>query len=142
MKPKILLIHKCTSMVLLMAAVCMFLTVTHGYGQSRSVSGAVTDENGMPIPGVNVVEKGTTQGSITDQDGRYSLQVSENATLVFSFVGYVSKEVIVGAQSRVDVSIQPDVTTLSEVIVTGYASERKADLTGAVAVVKMKDVVQ
>lgn len=139
MKLKILLIHKCISIVLLI--VCMFSAVTNSYAQDKTVSGSVKDENGSPVPGVNVVEKGTTQGAITDQDGEFSLQVSENSTLVFSFVGYLTQEVVVGGQSQIDVTIQPDITTLSEVVVTGYATEKKADLTGAVAVVDLKPIL-
>lgn len=140
MKHKILLIHKQTSRFLMMAAACMVFTVTCSYGQSRAVSGTITDENGAPIPGVNVVEKGTTQGSITDEDGKYSLQVSENATLIFSFVGYSAQEVVVGSRTQIDIQIQPDVTRLSEVVVTGYSFERKADITGAVTVVDVDNI--
>ena len=135
MKHKILLIHKYISHVLLV--ICLISSVTNGYGQDRTVSGSVRDENGSLVPGVNVVEKGTTQGAITDEDGKYSLQVSDNAILVFSFVGYQSKEIPVGAQSVIDVTLEADITTLSEVVVTGYATEKKSDLTGAVAVVDL-----
>lgn len=139
MKPKILLIiYKYIPRVLLV--VCLFSYLTNSYAQDRTVSGSVKDENGMSVPGVNVVEKGTTRGTFTDQDGKFNLQVPENAILVFSFVGYISKEVSVGSQSQIDVIIEHDITTLSEVVVTGYATERKADLTGAVSVVNVEDI--
>ena len=138
MKPKILLIHKYLSCIVLV--VCMLSCITKSYAQDKTVSGSVRDESGTGIPGVNVVEKGTTRGAITDQDGKFSLQVSDNATLVFSFVGYQSKEVPVGPESIIDVTLEADVTTLSEVVVTGYSTEKKADLTGAVAVVDLAPV--
>ena len=108
--------------------------------QSIPISGTVRDESKAGLPGVNVLEKGTANGTITDIAGKFSLSVNSDATLVFSFVGYVSKEVAVGGQTVIDTDLQVDVTTLSEVVVTGYGSERKADITGAVAVVDMKPI--
>jgi TonB-linked SusC/RagA family outer membrane protein len=100
------------------------------WAQERTVTGRVTStEDGSPLPGVNVVVKGTTSGTVTDADGRYSISVpSPNAQLVFSFIGMQSQEITVGERTVVDVSLALDVTQLSEVVVTsqGIARERKA----------------
>ena len=109
--------------------------------QNIALSGTVRDEAKSGLPGVNVLEKGTSNGTITDAAGKFSMSVNSAATLVFSFVGYVSKEVVVGGQTVIDTDLQVDVTTLSEVVVTGYGSEKKADITGAVAVVDMKPIL-
>jgi len=106
-----------------------------------SVTGAVTDENGQPMPGVNVIEKGTTNGTSTDKDGRYKISVQdENATLVISFIGYAAQEVAIGGRSTIDVHMAPDLQALQEVVVVGYGTQRKSDLTGAVSSVKAEDI--
>jgi TonB-linked SusC/RagA family outer membrane protein len=107
------------------------------------VKGTIYDsESGETVPGVNVLEKGTSNGTITDLDGTYSLNVGDNATLVFSFVGYMTQEVAVQGQSTIDVRLSPDVTALEEVIVVGYGTQRKQDMTGAVSVVKTDELIQ
>ena len=121
---------------------CLLLCLlsTPGFGQTRSVSGTVKDDGGQSVPGVNIVVKGTSNGAITDTEGKYSIQAASSDVLVFSFVGYTTQEITVGSQSVIDVALAPDVTALQEVVVTGYGSERKADLTGAVAVVQLDAV--
>lgn len=105
------------------------------------VSGVVTDENSAPVPGVNIVEKGSSNGTTTDAEGRYTVNVAgSNSILVFSFIGYVTQEVQVGTQSTVDVSMSPDVQALEEVVVTGYSIDKRRELTGAVSTVKTKDM--
>ncbi|NJN27516.1 MAG: SusC/RagA family TonB-linked outer membrane protein [Cyclobacteriaceae bacterium] len=100
--------------------------------QNQSVSGKVTDTDGAALPGVNVIEKGTANGTITDMDGNYSVRISsENVILVYSYVGYISKEILVGTQTVIDVSLEADITSLSEVIVVGYGTMKKSDLTGS-----------
>lgn len=107
------------------------------------VKGTVYDSgNGETIPGVNILEKGTNNGAITDLDGKYTISVSENATLVFSFVGYMTQEVTVQGQNTIDVRLSPDVTALEEVVVVGYGTQRKQDMTGAVSVVKTDELIQ
>jgi TonB-dependent starch-binding outer membrane protein SusC len=108
-----------------------------GYGQTV-VSGRVTEESGMSVPGVNILVKGTTQGTTTDADGNYSLNVPANSTLVFSFIGYVVQEIPVGSQTVIDVLLVSDVTTLTELVVVGYGVQEKKDITGAVSVVDSK----
>jgi TonB-linked SusC/RagA family outer membrane protein len=110
----------------------------------NKVEGTVlSDENGAAVPGVNVVLKGTSNGTSTDADGRYSMNVpNEDATLVFSFIGYKSQEVKVGASTKIDVRLLPDVETLSEVIVVGYGETKKESLTSAISSVKGKEFVK
>lgn len=121
---------------------CLLITCLYGYGQSFSVSGKiVTSEDDASLAGVTIQEKGTTNGSQSDADGRYSLQVSSpNATLIFSFVGMVSKEEQVGNRSIIDVKLTSDSRSLGEVVVTGFGSQIKRDLTGNIASIKGADI--
>jgi TonB-dependent starch-binding outer membrane protein SusC len=103
----------------------------------KTVKGKVSDETGSGLPGVSVVVKGTQRGTSTGADGGFELAVPDDrATLVFSFVGYKSKEVEVGAQSQLNVSMLPDENALDEIVVVGYGTVKKSDLTGAVGTVK------
>lgn len=105
-----------------------------------TVSGTVTSASGESMPGVNIIEKGTSNGTTTDTDGRYTLTVSDdNAVLVFSFIGYVTQEVLVTGRSVIDVSLSEDVTNLEEVVVIGYGEQKKSDLTGSVVRVNMDE---
>ncbi len=108
----------------------------------QSISGRITDEKGEGLPGVSVVVKGTQRGTTSDTDGKYRLSVPEGSavTLVFSFVGYQSQEVAVGNKSVVDVRLQTDDKSLAEVVVVGYGTVKKSDLTGAVAKVGETDI--
>lgn len=109
-----------------------------GRNADRTVKGKVTDkEKGEGLPGVNVVVKGTSTGTTTDGTGSYTLSVPESgAVLVFSFVGYVSQEMAVGNRSVLDIAIESDTKALSEVVVIGYGTAKKSDLTGSVGSVK------
>ncbi|MBT1707756.1 TonB-dependent receptor [Fulvivirgaceae bacterium PWU5] len=108
--------------------------------QSLTVTGKLTDETGAALPGVNVMEKGTTNGAVTDANGDYRLTVgSSNAVLVFTFVGTVSQSVVVGTQSTIDIQLMSDASTLGEVVVVGYGTQSKRDITGAVSSVKADD---
>ena len=109
--------------------------------QVRTVTGKVTDEKGEPLPGATVVIKGIAKGSIADVDGNYALEVPGDATaLIFSYVGYVSEEVNIEGRSVVDISLIPDITALEEVVVIGYGTVQKKDLTGAVASVDVDQI--
>ena len=104
--------------------------------QGQQVSGTVTDNAGEALPGVNVVEKGTNNGTVTDANGKYLLMVgSDNATLVFSFIGYVSQEVSVSGRTAIDLSMEASSETLQEVVVVGYGTQKKANVTGAVSTI-------
>ena len=121
------------------ALVALFLAMgTAALAQSRTVTGRVTSgTEGGNIPGVNVLVKGTTTGAITDADGAYSVSVPGNgATLVFSFIGYATQEVPVGDRSTIDVQLATVENSLDEIVVIGYGTTTKSDLTGSVGSVK------
>lgn len=120
----------------LLVSILLLLAFFSGFSQGRVVTGSVTDENNAPLPGVNVFIKGTASGSVTDVNGNFTVSIaSSDAVLVLSFIGYMTKEVPVGSQTNISVVLQPDVIALSEVVVTGYGSQSKRDITGAVATV-------
>ena len=139
------------SLFLLPVLSCPFLAVAHAKMETvstsvinadRTIKGKVTDkQTGEGLPGVNVVVKGTSTGTTTDGTGSYSLSVPESgAVLVFSFVGYVSQEAEVGNRSVVDLAIESDIKALSEVVVIGYGTAKKSDLTGSVGSVKEQEL--
>ena len=105
------------------------------------VSGTVTaQEDGSPLPGVNIVVKDSSVGTTTDVDGKYALSVPADATLVFSFIGFTTTEVPVNGRQSIDVSLSGDARTLDEVVVTGYSTTRKKDITGSVAIVDVNNL--
>ena len=107
--------------------------------RQKSISGKVTDSTGAPLPGVSIVVKGTTNGTITDGNGNYSLSnVSENGTLQFSFVGMKSEEVIVGDKTFIDVKLEEETIGIDEVVAIGYGTQRKSDLTGSISSISDK----
>ncbi len=106
-----------------------------------TVKGKVVDENGNPLPGANIQQKGTTNGTVTDADGNFSFSVPSDATLIISFIGYVSEEVAVGGQTEIGtISLIPELKELGQVVVIGYGTQRKVDLTGSVAVVNTEEM--
>lgn len=116
--------------------VCLSL----GAFAQQTVTGKITaSDDGSPIPGANVLEKGTTNGTVSDSDGNFKISVGANSTLVISFVGYVTQEVAVGSQSNLSISLQSDVTSLSEVVVIGYGQVEAKDATGAIVSLKSTD---
>jgi TonB-linked SusC/RagA family outer membrane protein len=107
------------------------------------VSGQVVDDTGQPLPGVNIVIKGTTQGTTTDSDGRYAIDApNEDAILVFSFIGYAPQEVRIGAQTVIDVKMVSDLTSLNEIVIVGYGEQEKLVTTAAISTVKGQDFAQ
>lgn len=114
------------------------------FGQARTIKGRVTDDaDNASLPGVTVQVKGTNTAAQTNADGEYSISVPGNNTvLVFSFVGMISQEVAVGARSEVNVALKSDQATLDEVVVIGYGTAKKKDLTGAVSIVKVSELVE
>lgn len=113
---------------------------TESWAVDQVITGTVTDQNGNPIPGVTVSVPGTTVGTATDLDGKYSLSVPDGSTLVFSFIGFASQTIAVGDRSVIDITLVEDVSSLEEVVVVGYGTQRRSDLTGSVAVVNVKDM--
>ncbi|WP_157943716.1 MULTISPECIES: SusC/RagA family TonB-linked outer membrane protein [Arenibacter] len=105
------------------------------------VSGSITDDEEIPLPGANILEKGTTNGTQADFDGNFSINVTnENAILVISFIGYATKEISVSGQSNITVNLKESTAGLDEVVVVGYGTIKKSDLTGAVSTVKAEDL--
>src|SRR5690606_20120819 len=99
-----------------------------------SVTGRVTSgEDGTGLPGVSIVEKGTTNGTVSDAEGNYSVTVGENAVVVFSFVGFATQEEAVNGRNNISIVLQPDVTALGEVVVVGYGTQLKREITGSIA---------
>ncbi len=124
--------------LMLLSLVLLVCQATVAY--SQSVSGRITaQENGEGLPGVSVVIKGTNQGTSTDNNGRYTLRISNgNATLVISFIGYLKQEIPVNGRSTVDIRLEQDTKALQEVVVVGYGTQEKVNLTGAVGVADSK----
>ncbi|GAA3772332.1 SusC/RagA family TonB-linked outer membrane protein [Corallibacter vietnamensis] len=113
------------------------------FAQEKTISGTISDENGLPLPGVNIIVKGTTNGTQTDFDGNYSISASVGDVLSYSFVGYTSKEMTVGASNTISFGLEPDVQAIDEVVITALGVERKADeLTSASKVVKAEELTQ
>lgn len=120
------------------AVMLLLFSVAGMSAKSITASGKVSAADGEPLIGVSVTEKGTNRGTTTDFDGRFSLEAEEGVTLVFTYVGYESKQV--AASTAMSVTLSENNQLLQEVVVTGYTTQRKADLTGAVSVVKMDDI--
>ncbi|MBC9796121.1 SusC/RagA family TonB-linked outer membrane protein [Sinomicrobium weinanense] len=119
---------------------CLLL-LAQGYlfAQETQVSGTVTSsEDGLPLPGASILVQGTTKGTVTDFDGNYSLDnVPADATLVFSYVGFVTQEIPLNGQTQVDIALETDSQQLDEVVIVGYTQERKVEMTGAISVVDL-----
>ncbi|MGV3640086.1 MAG: SusC/RagA family TonB-linked outer membrane protein [Adhaeribacter sp.] len=127
-------------MALLMA---LLLLTTPLLAQQRTVSGRITGETGDALPGVTVLVKGTTNGTTTDTDGKYSLNVTDgNATLVVSFIGYVSQEIALNNRSTANVTLAPDAKALEEVVVVGYGTQTRGTVTGAVSQIQSADITR
>ncbi|MCW5911193.1 MAG: TonB-dependent receptor [Cyclobacteriaceae bacterium] len=122
--------------------ICFLLTIASVMAQERTVSGTVTDETGSAMPGVNILLKGTSSGTVTDGDGNFRISVpNDQAVLVISFVGYATSEVQVGSRAVVNIQLSADVQTLNELIVTGYTVQKRADIIGSVSVINSKNTV-
>lgn len=127
--------------VLLLGLALLFATAS-AFAQSRVVTGTVTsDEDGQPLPGVSILVRGTTVGTTTDIDGKYSISVPQNQnSLVFSFMGFVTQEATIGNRNLINVVLRSDSRTLGEVVVTGYGVQAKREITGAIASVTAEDL--
>ncbi len=128
---------------LMLLPLLFFLGTLSMQAQTGKVTGKVTDViDGSSLPGATVVVKGTTTGTTTDMDGNYSIEVGPNTTLVFSYVGYKTKEVVVQPGSQVNIALESETMGLSEVVVIGYGTQKKSDATGSVSSISSKDFNQ
>ncbi len=127
----------------LLAIMLMNLSVLPIFGQKVPISGVVKSiQDGSGIPGVNVVVKGSTYGTITDINGSYQLEVDKGVTLVFSFIGFESQEVLVGDQNIINVSLKDEVTMLDDIVAIGYGSASRKNVGGAISSIKADDIVK
>jgi TonB-linked SusC/RagA family outer membrane protein len=121
---------------------CFLSALFSVYAQAQDavVNGKVLDENGLPIPGVTILIKGTTKATSSDMDGVYQIKASTSGTLVYSFVGYSSLQEAIKGRTRIDVKLAPETQSLQEVVVVGYGTQKKSVVTGAISSVKAKDL--
>ena len=122
---------------------CSFLVVLTLHAQQKTVKGKVTDgTSNVGLPNVSIIEKISGKGVISDTEGRFSIAVPEKAILVFSFIGYETKEITVGNQSTIDVALAEGADVLSEVVVVGYGIQKKANVTGSVSQFKTEELTR
>ena len=105
------------------------------FAQEKTISGVISDDSGLPLPGATVLVKGTSSGTSSDFDGKYSINASQGATLVFSFVGYTTKEIVIGSSNTINLTMTEDAATLEEVVITGYGTKKKGDLSNSISTV-------
>src|SRR5690606_15435125 len=143
-----------------LTAVFFMLSILNSYGSNFSqsvsnevstttkqetitVSGTITEVGtDMPIPGANILEKGTTNGVMTDFDGNYTIEIPSNATLVVSYIGFATQEIAVSGRSNINIALELETATLDEVVVVGYGTQKKVNLTGAVSSVDGDDLIR
>ncbi|HEY9123538.1 MAG TPA: TonB-dependent receptor [Bacteroidales bacterium] len=125
-------------------ALLLFLVLANSiFAQEKTITGTVADKSGMVLPGVNVIIKGTTKGTVTDLDGKFSLRVPDNnAELLISFVGYENQEIKVNDQTTFSVVLTENVKEIDQIVVVGYGVQKKSDLTGAVASVSSEKLAK
>lgn len=119
----------------------LLLSITTLFAQEKTtISGQVVDDAGITLPGVSILEKGTSNGTVTDIDGKYTLTVSNGATVMFSYIGFLTQEISVGAQNIINIQLHEDVVGLEEVVVVGYGKLPVKDLTSSIATVKSDEL--
>ena len=119
-----------------------FFVAISSFAQKMTVSGFVLDQNKEPLIGVSVMEMGTSNGTVTDLDGKYTIQVNPDATLVFSYVGYTKREIAVNNQSTINVNLVEDQALIDEVVVIGYGVQKKSSMTASVSTVSAKEITK
>lgn len=131
-----------TGSFLRMATLLVLLSLlpAFGFAQSVNVKGVVYDETSIPAMGVNILKKGTTEGTITDLDGNFEIAVQKGDVLVFSYIGYVTQEITYNGQPKLEVKLQEDSEKLDEVVVIGYGTMKKSDVTGAISSVNVEEL--
>lgn len=124
----------------LLAMVMLFSSYNLAAQNEKTITGSITSsKDGLTLPSVNIVVKGTTRSTNADFDGKYAIQANPGEILVFSFIGYATQQITVGNQDKINVALKEDVNKLDEVVVIGYGTQKKADVSGAVSVVSMKE---
>ncbi|QLG44373.1 SusC/RagA family TonB-linked outer membrane protein [Costertonia aggregata] len=119
----------------------VFVYANTAFAQQATVTGTVSDAEG-PLPGVNIIEKGTTNGVTTDFDGNYTITVPSDATLIFSYIGYKPQEILVNGKNTINIILEQDSALLDEVVVVGFGSQAKVDVTGAISQIKQREIKQ
>lgn len=120
--------------------VLFLFVVSSALAQTREITGTVVDDSGMPLPGANVIIKGTTTGTLTDFDGRFAIEAAAEDVLVFSYLGYETVETVVGDLQEIEITLAPDTASLDEVVVVGYGTQKKSVTTGAISSVKAEEL--
>src|SRR5690606_36550014 len=118
------------------------LVSSFAYGQNNPITGTVTDATGIPMPGVNVIVEGTQRGVSTDFDGRYTIDASPGEVLVFTYIGSTTVEKTLGEQRTINATLELDSNELDEVVVIGYGTAKKSDVTGALVSVSSEELLQ
>jgi len=127
----------------LFLALLVLLGINHSlWAQNTQVTGVVTDDQGLPLPGVTIVEKGTSKGAVTDFDGQYEISASSQAVLIFSYIGFETKEMPVNGQNTVNVKLKPSTTDLDEITIVAYGEQKQVTVTGAISTIKSEELVQ
>lgn len=121
-------------------ALLFLFILSSALAQTRQITGTVVDDNGMPLPGANIIIQGTSTGTLTDFDGRFAIDAGPEDVLVISYVGYVTHEVLVGDQQDITVNLASDAAALDEVVVVGYGTQRSALVTGATSNVSGEEI--
>lgn len=134
-------VHKIQGASVLTALALLLACSLQVFAQN-SVTGTVKDDTGQNLPGVNVLIKGTTGGTTTDSDGAFRISASSSDVLIFSFIGYKTQEVAVNNQTVISVDMESDLTSLDEIVVVGYGSQKKSDLTGSVSIADPKEMAK
>lgn len=131
-----------TKITLLMLSVNLFCSVANAnvQQQRKQITGTVADSDGLSIIGANILEVGTTNGTVTDIDGNFTLEVANNATIRVSYIGYLDQDIATANQTTFNITLLEDTKTLDEVVVVGYGTQRKVNLTGSVAAIDMTEI--
>ncbi len=142
-KNKLNLLQKCFLLFFVSCTLISFAEEKVAFEIQRTITGTITSTDGLPIPGVNVLVKGTQTGASTDFDGNYSIEVpNDTSVLVFSYVGFVTQEITVGSRNTINVTLQEESTSLEQVVVIGYGERRRAELTGAVSTIQGENIAE
>ena len=128
--------------VVFLILLCSTLFSMPVFAQAQTVKGTVFDEIGMPLPGANILETGTKNGATTDFDGKYSLQINKGSTITVTYIGYKTQVLNLAGQSTININMEPDLQQLDDIVIIGYGSVQKRDVTGSVATVDMNKLIE